>query len=249
MRWSYGVTTVESRRRDLLPRTLQSLSQAGFDRPRLFLDGVKASQAASWEDQFGLEVTTRYPIIRPYGNWILALAELYIRNPSAERYAIFQDDFVTYPNLRKYLDRCPYPDGQIYNDVRRPLGYWNLYTFPSNQALCPTGSDGRELIGWYPTNQLGYGAVALVFDRATTLMLLQSQHMIHRPMDDQRGHRKIDGGIVNTLRKAGYTELVHNPSLTQHLGLRSTIGNHNQKQARSFRGEEFDATQLTASTR
>ena len=40
MKWAYGITTVPSRRENLFERTLQSLAVAGFDNPRLFVDGV-----------------------------------------------------------------------------------------------------------------------------------------------------------------------------------------------------------------
>lgn len=228
------MTTVLSRLDDLLPRTLASLAAAGFDQPRLFVDGER--DVSVYIDRFGLEVTNRYPLLRTFGNWWLALAELYVRTPLADRYAVFQDDFVTYRNLRLYLEACPYP-------VR---GYWNLYTFPVNQALCPAGHTG-----WYPSNQLGKGAVALVFDRETVLTLLASRYMAERPQDLHRGHRSVDGGIVTALTQVGWREYVHSPSLVQHTGLHSSMGNDRCKGkhtpfplAPSWRGEGFDALDL-----
>jgi hypothetical protein len=233
-KWAYGVTTVPARRDDLLPRTLTSLHAAGFDRPRLFVDGC--DDPRSWEREFQLEVTARFPRIRTYGNWVLSLAELYIREPNADRYAVFQDDFVTYRNLREYLTLTQYPE----------RGYWNLYTFPSNQKLCP--DDGRH-VGWYESNQLGRGAVALVFNREAVTTLLRHQHMVDRPQDSSRGWRAVDGGIVDSMRKAGWKELVHNPSLVQHTGYVSAMGNRPHKLANSFRGEDFDARELLTLTK
>lgn len=235
MKWSYGVTTVPSRRKELLPETLASLREGGFDKPRLFVDGD--NDAVSWEREFNLEVTVRHPTIRAFGNWLLALEELYIREPTAERYAIFQDDFVTYRNLRQYLERCKYPD----------KGYLNLYTFPSNQ---------KEQRGWYegallnsgPEHwQTGRGAVALVFNREAVQTLLMHQHMIERPTSAEGGYKRIDGGVVTAMNKAGFREFVHNPSLVQHTGKVSAIGNKPHPLSRSFRGETFDALQLLAS--
>lgn len=230
--WSYGLTTVLKRRDSLLPRTLANLKTAGFDSPRLFVDDIANADAPSWEREFGLEVTPRSPRIRTFGNWVLGLAELYIRNPNATRYAMFQDDFVTYRNLQGYLDRVPFPGG----------AYLNLYTFPRNQAAIPAGSKD----GFYPAAGRGLGAVALVFTRDGVRDLLTQQHTVDRPMDPVRGHRQIDGGVWNAMLKAGYKELVHSPSLVQHIGLKSTMSspgdNHdNQALAPSFRGEEYDA--------
>jgi len=263
IKWAYGVTTVPSRRAELLPLTLRSLSAAGFDKPKLFVDGSPSSDAASWESEFGLEVVTRYPAIRCHGNWVLSLYELFIRNPTADRYALFQDDFVTYKNLRKYLEACPYPgvvpDGTGKYKPATPgvtPGYWNLYTFPENQQRFPMeGLTGRRKYGWMESNQCGLGAVALVFSREAVIAVIGSRHMTERPMDPERGWKKVDGGIVESMVKAndagittGWREYVHHPSLVQHIGRVSTVSNPPHQQAPSFRGEEFDAMELIRET-
>lgn len=235
MLWAYGVTTVPERRKDLLPRTLASLVQAGFPAPRLFVDGE--SNPLSWKEEFQLEVTTRYPQIRVHGNWVLALEELYIRQPSASRFAIFQDDFVTYRNLRPYLEQATRTEEKV---------YWNLYTFPMNQELAVDGT-GQPVFGFYQSNQKGKGAVALVFTRQGVMDLLANRQLVDRPNDAKRGHKYIDGGVVHSLGSLGYKELVHNPSLVQHTGYVTPIspaGNRPHALAVSFRGEEFDALEL-----
>lgn len=227
MIWTYGVTTVPGRRRDLLPRTLASLRAAGFDHPRLFVDGDL--DAISWQQEFGLEVTARWPRIRGYGNWILALGELFLRDIRAQRYALFQDDIVAVRNLRSYLERAPSWPAK---------GYGNLCTYPVNQEL----AQGRK--GWYPSNQLGKGAQALVFDRDAVIALLTHQHMITRALDAHRGWKSIDGGVVTAMKKAGYREYVHAPSLVYHTGTISMLGNKPQPETAGFPGEAFDALDL-----
>lgn len=135
LRWSYGVTTVPSRRDNVFPRTLASLKAAGFPNPHLFVDGDTNSE--SWVNEFGLNVTARWPRVKTAANWCLSLAELYTRDAYADRYAVFQDDFVTYKNLRAYLESVPYPQ----------KGYLNLYSFPKNESL----ADGRA--GFYPSDR------------------------------------------------------------------------------------------------
>lgn len=227
-RYAYGITTVPTRRDDLFPRTLSSLKGAGFPSPRIFVDGD--SDTESWRREFELEVTSHYPHIKTYGNWVLALGELYIRDPWADRFCIFQDDFVTYKNLRIYLDALEMPE----------RGYWNLYTFPKNQIKSPSES----YVGWYLSNQKGLGAVALIFSRDGVTTLLSAMHMIERPKDLQRGTKAVDGGIVTAMNKAGWREYVHTPSLVQHTGFQSSMGNPKQALALSFRGENFDAADL-----
>lgn len=225
LKWAYGVTTVPERLKDLLPRTLASLRTGGFDQPRLFVDGARELGEYA---KFNLEVTVRYPNIFTYGNWVLALWEIYVRQPNADRYALFQDDLLTYRNLRGYLEHCQYPD----------KGYWNLYTFPRNQAL----SKGR--IGWYLSDQFGKGAVGLVFSREAVVVLLSQEYLVCRPQNAHRGQRSVDGGVVTAYKKAGWKEYVHNPSLLQHTGKVSSMRSVSHQTAKSFRGEGFDAMEL-----
>ena len=247
MKWSYGVTTVRQRRDDLLPRTLSSLKAAGFDRPHLFVDGCDDSR--SWHDEFGLDVTARGgPNVRTAGNWVLSLYELLYRDPSADYYAVFQDDFVTSLNLRRYLEENPCPQP----------GYMNLYTFPENQQYTPKTEAGGTADGWFKVRvisrgkvgdrevefQTGRGAVALVFTRDGVIDLLGSRDLSGRPLDPTRGHRAIDGGVVHCMNKAGYSEYYHSPSLVQHTGDVSAMGNRRHPQAESFRGEDFDLLTL-----
>jgi len=228
MKWAYGVTTVPSRLHDLLPQTLRSLAAGGFDKPRLFVDGAR--RPVPWELKCpGLEVTTRYPTIKTWGNWVLSLYELYIREPGADRYAMFQDDLVTYKNLKDYLEHRPLP----------ARGYLNLYTFPSNQQLA------GERRGWFESNQMGRGAVGLVFGREFVTTLLRQPLIVDKPQDCHRGMRSVDGAVVCAMKPLGWIEYTHNPSLLQHTGIVSSMRSNPHLQAESFAGEEFDAMELT----
>lgn len=264
MKWSYGITTVKKRRDDLFPQTLASLKAAGFDRPHVFVDGCDDSR--SWHDEFGLDVTARGGVnVRTAGNWVLSLYELFYRRPDADYYAVFQDDFVTSLNLRRYLERNPCPQP----------GYMNLYTFPRNQRVAPRTTAGGTVDGWFPAQtiakgkvevptgdsggrgtttrdvnfQTGFGAVALVFTRDGVMDLLGSRELSGRPVDPKRGHVAIDGGVVHCMNKLGYTEYVHSPSLVQHTGQVSSMGSKRHPLAESFRGENFDLLDLLATAR
>jgi len=229
--WAYGVTTVPQRVDELLPRTLASLAAGGFDSPRLFVDGVKD---ATDYDKFGFNVTTRNPQIKVFGNWVLSMWELYLRDPDADRYALFQDDFVTCRNLRQYLEVCSYP----------AKGYWNLYTFPENEKLVEPGGS----TGWFLSRQTGRGAVALVFNREAVVTLLEQPHIVRRSISaGRRRYRAVDGAIVESFRKVGWSEYTHNPSLVQHTGMKSTVrkdGIPEKWESKTFRGEDFDALEL-----
>lgn len=220
MKWSYGVTTVSERIETTLPKTLLSLAHAGFSDPHIFIDNARVPP----ESLDAYSCTCHCPPLRAFGNWVTSAWSLYVYSPAADYFAIFQDDLITYANLRDYLERCKYPK----------TGYWNLYTFPSNEH----GS------GWHLSNQRGLGAVALVFSNEALRTLLFQKHLVERVLNEKRGHLAIDGGIVEAFKKVGWREWVHSPSLVQHIGDTSAIGNNPHPKAVSFRGEEFDARSL-----
>jgi hypothetical protein len=229
VKWAYGVTTVPSRRGDLLPATLKSLADAGFDKPRLFVDGCSHRDAASYEDQFSLPVTNRDPLMKAYLNWVFTLAELYARDPQADRYAVFQDDVVVVKCLRSYLDSVSYPE----------RGYWNLYLHHQNHAFV------KGKTGFVPSNQAGKGGLGLVFDRASVIALLTHPHIVERPTSaENRKDRALDGAVVTALKKAGWTEYVHAPSLVFHTGKVSAIGNAPQRDTPWFAGVDWMPTQV-----
>lgn len=243
IRWAYGVTTVPARKADLLPATLESLAAAGFDRPRLFVDGTRDGR--EWERTFGLEVTTRWPAAKAVGNWILSAWELYVRERGAERFAIFQDDLVTYKNLRGYLERVPYPE----------RAYLNLYSFRDNEAVIrgqPTGFHEAALLGdgavyHGKKQQCGRGAVALVFSRDALAALFSSAVFVAKPQAATRSEIRLDGCIVEAMNQLGWREFIHNPSLVQHAGDVSTIRGVEappHRHALSFRRDSFDALEL-----
>lgn len=256
--WSYGVTTVPERRDTTLPVTLASLREAGFDEPRLFVDGAEEGYKG-----MGLHVTYRFPRVRTFANWTLAAWELYLRDPVAERYAIFQDDMVCVRNLRRYLDACPQPPGSYLNLYQ--YGAWNDREKPPAEQI---GQTGRRRGRWFEAAELGHGpsptymgrgvqggkgAVALVFDRAGLLALLTHRHTVERPQDRRpiparggllMGEQKVDGSIVEAMNQCGYREWVHDPSLVQHIGDVSSMHSRQHPKAASFPSEKFDALEL-----
>jgi len=207
MKWAYGVTTVPERRKDLLPRTLASLEKAGFPAPRLFVDG--ATSGVEWSGLFGLEITFRHPRMHAFGNWLLSLQELLIREPAADRYAMFQDDLEACRGLRSYLEKT---------SMEGPV-YLNCFT----TAASANGD------GWHPSKRPGTGAVALVFNRETVTTLLQQSWLHGQPLDGIRRKAYIDDCVRRCLQPLFYVEMVHGPSLVQHTGaLCSTVGSSMQ---------------------
>lgn len=229
MEFAYGVTCVPERFETTLPRTLQSLALGGFDAPRLFVDGP--GEVPDSLKQY--EITHHRRRVRAYANWLLALWELWLARPTAERFCIFQDDCLCLRNLRAYLAQGKYPQ----------RGYCNLITFPENQKLTD-----RNRTGWFPANQRGKGAVALMFDNATVRKFLSSPFLVDRVLDKpDRNYKCIDGAVVTAMNKLGIKEHCHMPALVSHIGDVSSMGldggkaNRTKNTGNTFPGEDADA--------
>lgn len=231
--WSYGVMTVQSRINTTLPRTLASMKAAGFDAPRLFVDGC--TDLAAYE-AFKLDVTIRSGEPgRIACNWSAGMVELYTRKPDADAYLMIQDDVLMCKDLRTYLESKPLLTN----------AYFNLYTARANQRRMDAQGHKR---GWYTSNQSGFGALALLFTRDALVKLFTSTYFVMRPQD-KGGHKAIDGGIVTAMREVGYKEYVHKPGLVQHTGGDcSTVGHKPARnwdaESPSFLGESTSALTL-----
>lgn len=278
--WCVGVTTCPQRRADLCPKTLQSLCRGGFNgpaRPWLFVDGCDDLQG--WRREYDADdpgslvmgVTCRYPLVRAFGSWVLAVTEMWYRNPLADRYAVFQDDVEVVANLRQYLDTV----------VLQPKTYWNLWLGPWNENPRNFGAGRRPtpppwltdptFVGFAPGDQGGRGAMGLVFDRETAQLMAGCSYFAGRPAHQPRGpstawelhprgFKFIDGAVVDALKPLGYVELVHSPSLVRHVGTisvmekRPNVTFHDPNmpkkwwgpefEGRTFPGAEYDAMQL-----
>lgn len=210
--WAYGITTVPERAGSLLPATIDSLNLAGFDRPALFVDGEIDGYA-------NLDVIC-HPRVGQLRNWLNGLFWLYTTKPRADRFAIFEDDILVCRQVREYLERCQLPERT----------WWNLLTHDDNLTLAD------KVPGWHVSSQLARGAAALVFDRRGVECVLRSQEAADYL---SRGGVTSETAVALALRSLNYRELVHYPSLIQHVGQDSTLG-HSYGGVSSFLGEEFD---------
>jgi len=239
-RWSVALTTVPSRVNTLLPETLRDVTAAGIQ-PVLYVDGIlTAEQESTIRGYAGYDVQiNHHKNVRTFSHWYESALDLYLTNPWSEYYMFLQDDLTCPKTLLKYLRSCRYPQN----------GYFNLYTFRENESVI----QGKQT-GWveaYRTRQgyqLGLGAVGLVFPHNALITLLTQRHMLTRKRDAVRGHHSLDGAIVEAMNQAGYTEYVHNPSLLQHIGHESSMGNAKHADAKSYPGNNFDLLTLLKDT-
>lgn len=234
LKWSYGVITTPNRR-DLLERSLTSLEIAGFGDPLIGIDGCDDASAYA---ALKYDITCRKFRGDNFINWFLTANEVYLRDPFADLYAVFEDDLIISAGAREYIEK---------STEKIDDGYFNLFTWPDNQRKVPA-----TYAGWFIANQKGLGAVGLVFRRNDFMGLLSTPGMLHhaRNMDIPPGKTKrrglwyVDGLIVTAMSRLGKIEYCHSPSIVQHTGDVSAIGAKSGLKAPSFRGEEFDLRSL-----
>lgn len=238
---AYGVTTVPDRRDNLFQNTLSSLLKAGFTQPHIFIDGNDCTD--KYKDLPFQK--TFHSHTGCYGNWILALWELFILNKSAEWYLLFQDDVECVAGLHQYLLSCRYPKSA--NTSSSQKHFYNLYSFPQNEELVNECAKG-----WFKSNQRVRGALGLMFNRDAVIDLLSHKNTVSRPLAAQNSHKGIDAVICESLiDDLKYTEFCHNPSLIQHTGQNHSTLRHATPEAwlsRTFPGQIYDVTKLLIPT-
>ncbi|QDT12579.1 hypothetical protein [Planctomycetes bacterium K23_9] len=225
--WSVGITTAP-RRLPTLQKSAESVIQAGWDDPVLFIDG-EVDLPASLQH---LECCRRSPATGAFPNYILSLGELYMRNPHADAYLMIQDDALLLPSsaMRDYLDRVLWFDEG-----------------PSIASLYCSSEYNQSETGWhlFPENWV-WGAVAFVFSRDAVLSLLQSPMIWeHRAKPGDEGLSRIDVAIGQFAQAKQIPVYFPSPSLVQHIGIISTIWKVaravNARRANQFIGDQLDS--------
>lgn len=204
-RWAVAVTTAP-RAQPTLDACLMSLAAAGWERPRLFVDGpVRLPDSAS-----NLPATRRDPHIGAWPSYYLALVELVMRAPHADAYMLVQDDAVLFQHamLRSYLEEILWPG-------KRP-GVISLF--------CSRAYTRHEP-GWHQLNErFAIGALTIIFSQEAALGFLRDSKVIeHRLSPGADGLTNIDGVIGEWALRTRVPIHLPTPSLVQHVGHVSSL--------------------------
>lgn len=214
LNWSTCIITAPRQHPTLL-RCMQNLQSAGWRDFRIFAEPGCEDLP---RDQ-GIPIVERVGSLGAWPNWYLALAELLMRQPNADFYFLLEDDALLYqgqPNLKSYVEQSLVSNPQ--------LAFASLYCADAIMA---------NQIGWVSGNLGKYfiGALALVIPKESALKLMTNENVArHRETGGEDHGTKLTDAVLgrwafeNQLRV-----LVHNPSLVDHIGNTSTLGNDNQK--------------------
>jgi hypothetical protein len=203
--WAIGVTT-SPRIHPTLDECLDSIIQAGWARPQLFIDGPVriADRHAS------LPTTYRTERVGAWPNYYLALAELMLRQPRADAFAVVQDDAVFYhhESLTRYLERVLWPS-------REPC-LVSLYSCADDQA---------RHNGWHPNHGLAVsGPVTLLFPAVIAKAFLTDFAVLERRWHPDEKVATTLGDLITTwANRQGIATWFPTPSLVRHIGDTSTL--------------------------
>ncbi len=199
--WAVGVLTAP-RKRPTLEATLFDLKRAGFADVQLFAE-PGADIPAGFQH---LPVTRQGRALGVFGNTVTALSALYLSQPQAEAFALFQDDISVAEGLRAWCNRELWPSGQ---------GLVSLFTM-KEQSGTATGWQVAQR-GMFRT----FGALGFIFRRDVLLAFLSDHRVwLHR----QSRRHGSDAAIGEWATRTGHGIAYHTPSLLQHRGETSAAG-------------------------
>jgi hypothetical protein len=200
--WAVGITTAP-RRRSTLEECLDSVTRAGWESPRLFVDGADRLPQRYHQ----LSVTCRSESIGAWPAWYLALAELVLQQPAADAYLMMQDDVIFHDreSVREYLEQALWPGDR-----------------PAVVSLFYTGFDLNA--GWRssPAQEWQWGAQALIFPPAIARALVADSDLIASCLAATT-HIPIPEVLSAWMARCSFSNWYAIPSPTQHIGTTSTV--------------------------
>lgn len=251
MNWSVGITTAPREKGFYLDQTLKHLESAGFDNPVIF-----AEPNSTIPDDFNGCVVKRR---KPYGdwaNWVTALYDLFLSEPSTDYFLMVEDDALFSKGLREYLEYCIPNLGDFAS--------LNLYT--SSRYFCPKRTrmfhnecqgkrtwstvavvmKHQSVLKFFSDEDVQRHRFFDIFDVKKTYWRLNSKFCLDDPSSiNFIGNTIKDAVIGQWAEKLGLPIFYHTPSLVEHIGEFSTLTEDvsapdNGRMSLDFVGKEFD---------
>jgi hypothetical protein len=201
--WAVGITTAP-RRQPTLEFCLDGVVRAGWDAPRLFLDGTSHVPPRYAH----LPTTWREDGVGAWPAWYLALAELILQQPDADAYLLLQDDVVVHDRgpLRGYLEQVLWPGDR-----------------PGLVSLFYAGPDTTP--GWHRDDgSWHWGAQGFVFPPGLTRSLLADAGVLQAWLTSSAAlHIPVPSVLHDWARRNGIDSWYATPSVAQHIGNASAI--------------------------
>ena len=224
MRLVTGITVAPRVGEQLLDRCVDSLSRAGFSRPTVF-----AEPGSPITDHVSLmcNVVQRDIKLGEWHNWLSGLAQLLEDNHEADTIMMVQDDVYFCSSIHLWLSKTIWPSPHcgavsVYVSRRYRTAPKGLSALSTEQAFNMAGACAvvfpRHVAEQLVDHGLTHGW------RGHTLRLKRDP-----PPDRMEG---VDTYIGETLTAMGYEIWIHNPSMSEHDSVHSTLGHGNPVGAR-----------------
>lgn len=200
-KWAVGVITAP-RKHQTLVKTIKAIERAGWD------NGVIFAEPGSCNDVKGnWAYVNRYKKTGIFGNWMLGLYELFIRNIDADAFLMIQDDIVIAPDTRNYLDNALW-----FTESPHLVSLFTLKAIDDNPEC-----------GWRSTTIYHGGPTAIVMSHETVQEIISSLIPLrYYGIQKQKGTSFDDLGIFALMAHKQWPVFYPKPSIGDHIGHQST---------------------------
>lgn len=200
-KWAVGITT-SARKHPTIVKTIKALEHAGWDTGMIFAEpGSYIDCGSNWDYVYRSKQTGIF------GNWILGLYELFIRNINADAFFMTQDDIVMSPNSRKYLE-----DALWFTDQPHLVSLFG-----------PNAIDQDPSVGWRETSIYNGGPNAIIMSHETVQEILSSLTPLrYYGVQHQKKVSFDDLGIFKLMSEKNWSVFYPKPSIGDHIGHQST---------------------------
>ena len=206
--WAVGVTTA-ARQAETLRGTVDDLVAAGWDQITIF------AEPQSFMPNFGKEgisYKVNVEVLGAWCNWRESFISLVADNPTADFYAIVQDDVTIWRSLRKFFDEEVLPAQHAVYSPYTAGWYGGNNKHPAGSLVLPD-------CGWFHdsiTRQLGALFTVIPGKLAKELVMWLPARVPN--------NNEIDVRLAEILQKHAVPFYRHSPSLADHTGTVSTLG-------------------------
>lgn len=200
-KWAVGVTT-SPRKHPTIVKTIKAMEKAGWDNGTIFAEpGSYINCGENWDYVHRCKKTGIF------GNWMLGLYELFIRNIDADAFFIIQDDIIVAPGSKSYLEEALW-----FTDQPHLVSLFG-----------PNAIDKDESNGWRKIAKYSGGPNSIIMSHETVQEILSSIIPLrYYGIQHQKKTSFDDLGIFALMSQNNWPVFYPKPSIGDHIGHQST---------------------------
>lgn len=200
-KWAVGITT-SRRKHPTIVKTVKALENAGWAAGTIFAEPESFVDCGENWNYVHRSLKTGI-----FGNWMLGLYELFIRNIDADAFFMIQDDIVIAPNTRKYLENSLW-----FSDEPHLISLFG-----------PNAIDKDPSNGWRKTSKYSGGPNSIIMSHETVQEILSSLTPLrYYGVQHQKNTSFDDLGIFSLVSEKNWSVFYPKPSIGDHIGHQST---------------------------